>query len=224
MVLKEFQFEFENLSVQVSDMAVLMGFGSSVPEPFPEFTIRGGYRLFDEVEINRDNFSIKIGKEYFLPGKIVINQLKKSTSAALFICTAGKDISIRSKELMNEGLLVEGYVMDVLGSVTVEKAMDKIQESLKEEMKMAGMGISDRYSPGYCNWSVAEQQKLFSLFPEKFCGVSLSESSLMNPIKSVSGIIGIGKEMKQKGYLCNWCNDENCIYRRIKRKAGKKTD
>ena len=95
--------------------------------------------------------------------------------------------------------------------------MYKIQKELELDLRVKNLQISDRYSPGYCEWSVAEQQKLFSLLPENFCGISLSDSSLMTPIKSVSGIIGIGKDLKQKGYQCNWCNDQNCIYGRIKR-------
>ena len=151
--------------------------------------------------------------------KIISVQLKKSSSVALFICTAGNKISDLSKKLMAGEELMAGYVLDVIGSVTVEKAMDKIQEELLAEMEQQNLGISDRYSPGYCNWSVGEQQKLFSLMPKDFCGVTLSESSLMSPVKSVSGIIGIGEELKQKGYQCDWCNDKTCIYGNIRRRS-----
>ena len=111
-----------------------------------------------------------------------------------------------------------GYIFDVIGSVAVEKATEKIQEILKGELLKSKLGITDRFSPGYCEWNVAEQQKLFQLMPRGFCGVSLSQSSLMNPIKSVSGIIGIGTGLKEKGYQCQWCSDVNCIYGQIKRK------
>jgi hypothetical protein len=89
-------------------------------------------------------------------------------------------------------------------------------------MKLKELGISDRFSPGYCDWNVSEQHKLFNLLPESFCGIHLSESSLMNPIKSVSGIIGIGENLKQLGYQCYWCNDPNCIYGKTKRKKMSK--
>lgn len=110
------------------------------------------------------------------------------------------------------------YVLDVIGSVIVEKAMDEIQKKLEDDMKLNGLGISDRFSPGYCDWNVSDQHKLFRLLPENFCGIRLSESSLMNPIKSVSGIIGLGENLKQLGYQCHWCNDPNCIYGKTKRK------
>jgi cobalamin-dependent methionine synthase I len=105
----------------------------------------------------------------------------------------------------------------VIGSLITDKTVEKLQEKITALISESEMGITDPFSPGYCNWSVAEQQKIFTLLPENFCGIQLSASSLMRPIKSVSGIIGIGTNCKQKGYQCEWCNDKNCIYGRIRR-------
>lgn len=233
-MIKEFYFSFDELNIIPKDLTDLLGFEDGIiPEPFPEIieqalsdapqfcTIKGGYKIFESIEINRKNASIKIENQLFLPSKVVTTQLKGSTSMALYICTAGKNISNHSIEVSNQGDPMLSYIFDVIGSVTVEKATDKIQELLEIEVKKSGLNISDRYSPGYCEWDVAEQQKLFSFFPDNFCGVSLSESSLMSPIKSVSGIIGIGAGLQQKGYQCRWCNDENCIYGKIKRQANR---
>ncbi len=232
-MIKEFRFSFNELNIVVEDLTDLLGFENEIiPEPFPEIiekalnqahrlcNVRGGYKIFNSIEIDTFKESITINDQTFLPSKIIITQLKKSTSAALYICTAGAEISMHSNEISSQGDPLLGYVFDVIGSVTVEKAMDKIQKSLELEFLKSNLNISDRYSPGYCEWSVAEQQKLFALLPDKFCGVSLSDSSLMNPIKSVSGIIGIGAELQQKGYQCNWCNDLNCIYGKIKRQKN----
>ena len=100
-----------------------------------------------------------------------------------------------------------------MGSEIVESAMDSIQFSLEEELKSHGLYITNRYSPGYCGWNVADQQKLFTFFPKNFCDIKLSDTSLMYPIKSISGIIGIGKEVKKDNYPCKLCDDKNCIYR-----------
>ncbi len=232
-MIKEFHFSFDKLNIIPKDLTYLLGFENGVvPEPFPEIieqalleasqfcTINGGYKIFESVEINHKNATVKIQDETFSPSKVVTTQLKESTSVALYICTAGEEISNRAKEVLEQGDPMLSYIFDVIGSVTVEKTTDKIQNLLETEVKKSGLNISDRYSPGYCEWSVAEQQKLFSFFPNNFCGVSLSESSLMSPIKSVSGIIGIGANLKQKGYQCRWCTDKNCIYGKIKRQEN----
>ncbi|MCE4563265.1 methionine synthase [Maribellus sp. CM-23] len=227
-MIRAFTYQFEELGVIPADLYDLMGFEEDLPEPFPEmiayalskapqlFNISGGFKRFESIEVNLLNETLKLENELFHPSKIVTTQLRKSSAAALFVCTAGEGISNHAaKTTKNDPVLA--YIFDVLGSVTVEKAMDNIQMKLNHEVKQEGMNISDRYSPGYCNWSVSEQQKLFSLLPNNFCGVTLSASSLMHPIKSVSGIIGIGSGLTQKGYQCKWCSDTNCIFRRIKR-------
>ena len=86
--------------------------------------------------------------------------------------------------------------------------------NLQMEMISGGKKITNRYSPGYCGWDVAEQHKLFQLIPDNFCGVRLNESSLMNPEKSVSGIIGIGENVKYNPYTCRICDMKDCIYRK----------
>lgn len=230
-MLKQYQYTFEELNIIPSDFYELLGFGGDeMPEPFSDYiaqvlqeapalcSILGGFRVFDSVEVNREAVSIQIEKLTFFPSKTVVTQLKNSNKAALFACTVGAGISDRARTISQQGDPMLSYVYDVLGSISVEKSTDKLQANLLHEMKQIGLGISDRYSPGYCDWNVNEQHQLFSLLPQNFCGIQLSESALMHPIKSVSGIIGIGTGLKQKGYQCEWCTDRNCIYGKIKRK------
>jgi hypothetical protein len=229
-MIKEFQYSFDEMGIVRSDIEELMGFEiGTAPEPFPDLIeyaltfaptickIKGGFKIFNNNETAINKETIRICDQVFYPSKVVTTQFKNASSFVLFICTAGPEISQHAKDVSANGDFLLGYVLDTIGSVTVDKATDKIQNSLKLEMQSMGLKISDRFSPGYCEWSVAEQKKLFSLMPENFCGVSLSESSLMSPIKSVSGIIAIGTQMKQNGYQCQWCTEKNCMYGKIKR-------
>jgi len=115
---------------------------------------------------------------------------------------------------MKSGDLLKGYVYDVIGSEVVEAAADMMQEGLRKSMAALGKEITNRFSPGYCGWDVAEQHYLFSFFKDNFCGITLTESALMNPVKSVSGLIGIGEHVKYAPYQCHLCDDKNCIYRK----------
>lgn len=226
MDIKYFKLNFSNLDLDPVAIEKFMGYTpGEAPEPFPQLIrevldevppycdIQGGYRIFDQLQLERKTHQLRLGDQAFQIKRIVTNQLRKAEMAALFVCTAGPGIEEWSKKLMREGDLMKGYVVDVIGSEVVDGAMDQIQDQLEMEMKEMGLGITDRYSPGYCDWQVSEQPILFSFFPENFCGIHLSESCLMHPIKSVSGIIGIGKEARRKGYICSFCNMKNCIYR-----------
>jgi hypothetical protein len=230
-MIKEFQYTFEELGIEKSDIEELLGFeNSELPEPFPDLieislkhapsicNIRGGYKLFnfDEVCVSSEN--IRICNQFFYPSKIVKTQFKNAGSLALFISTAGAEITEYSKNLSETGDPLSGFIFDIIGSVTVEKAADKMLQSLETDLQKSALKISDSFSPGYCDWSVAEQQKFFALLPENFCGISLSESSLMWPIKSVSGMVAIGSDMEHKGYQCYWCTDKDCIYGKIRRR------
>lgn len=178
--------------------------------------VKAEFVICSNVEINKESGVMSIEGVDFHPGKIIISQLSKSESVAVFACTAGSKISERSKKLIEERNLLEGYIFDMAGSEIVEDAADLMQEKLKIMMTAEGMLITNRYSPGYCGWDVSEQHKLFSLIPDNFCGITLTNSALMVPLKSVSGIIGIGKKVKFNSYTCNLCDDNNCIYRRLK--------
>ena len=134
---------------------------------------------------------------------------------AVFVCTAGQEISSRSKKLMKEGDLLKGYVYDTFGSIAVEAAMDLIQETIRMKILVTGMNITNRYSPGYCGWDITEQKKIFSLLPDNFCGIELTDTCLMLPIKSISGIIGIGRYAKYDPYTCNLCDMQNCLFRNL---------
>jgi hypothetical protein len=92
---------------------------------------------------------------------------------------------------------------------------NQIHQHIKNIAGVSGMKITNRYSPGYCSWNVSEQKKLFSLLPEGCCGITLSASSLMSPIKSISGIIGMGRSVEFKEYVCEICSMKDCIFRQI---------
>jgi cobalamin-dependent methionine synthase I len=125
---------------------------------------------------------------------------------------------MRSRAAMKEGDLLTGYIYDVIGSEIADAAADLMQESLKEAMASEGRKITNRYSPGYCGWDVAEQHKLFQLMPDNYCGIKLNTSALMDPEKSISGFIGIGEHVRYNQYTCGLCDMKDCIYRKVKDK------
>lgn len=181
--------------------------------------IRAEYRTFNHITFDREERSIGIEDVIFAVKPIVFRQIQEADEVALFICTAGPVIGEMSRQSMKEGDLLRGYIYDVIGSEVVENAADRMQAELRAEAASHGKMITNRFSPGYCGWDVAEQHKLFSFFKENFCGITLTESALMNPVKSVSGIIGIGKNVKFAPYQCHVCDDKHCIYRNKKSKV-----
>lgn len=152
----------------------------------------------------------------FKTGRIVRKMLQGSESFVFFIASAGCGPEDLARSLMNDGHYLEGYIVDLIGSALVESVVHLIHAEAREEAATEGKRVTNRYSPGYCGWDVGEQQKLFNLFPPGFCGVLLFSSSLMLPIKSVSGLIGSGKSVIYREYTCEICSMIDCIFRRTR--------
>jgi hypothetical protein len=171
------------------------------------------YVVFSEPGFKRDQDLLILSGEIFHLGKIVTAALGKSTRIAIFIGTCGKEVENYSRQLMKEGQTLEGYIVDLIGSEIAENIAEYVHKELEKDMAGMGLKITNRYSPGYCKWPVSDQQQLFRLLGESNCGVSLTDSSLMIPVKSVSGMVGIGEQVENRGYSCSICDTDYCIYR-----------
>lgn len=231
-MFQSYQFRFEEVC---PDVETLMGFlqipdidsyslvQDTVEHTFSLLTdsqeIVGGYTLLDCEEIHVKEGEVVCTMGAISTGKRISGYLKGASQMALFLCTAGRFFTDLSHSYQRKGDFLEAYVVEAIGSATVENAMDNVQLFLDKEMEQQGLKISNRYSPGYCDWALSGQQPLFSYIGENPTGISLSESCLMQPIKSVSGIIGIGKEMKKQPYGCGICSSTTCVYRGIKNKT-----
>jgi hypothetical protein len=227
-----FQFDFSDLKLNVFQIEQVIGYkeGESqetiselisgvLKEAEAICRIKAEYTIFQGVKFNDAEKSVAIKGVAFSVKKIVYGQIKKSDFIVVFLCTAGEEIGSRSRKAMKEGDLLTGYIYDVVGSEIVEAAADLMQNHLEMTMAADGIKITNRYSPGYCGWDVAEQHKLFQLIPDNYCRISLTPSALMDPVKSVSGIIGVGHNVRQNPYTCSMCDMKDCIYRRLREKA-----
>jgi hypothetical protein len=227
MTPNSFSYKFSELDINEKKVAEIMGYADleSTPEPVIDSirnifmlaedlcSISGGYIISDDLNIDRENKRIFSHNNWFETKQIVTHQLRRSEQAAWFVCTAGEELTNYSRQQTENGDAIEGYTVDVLSNIIVDKAMDFIQSEVKLVAAKEELNITNRYSPGYCDWNIAEQKKLFQAFPENYLNVSLTESCLMIPIKSISGIIGIGKDVRYNDYTCNLCSDVNCFYR-----------
>ena len=228
-MIKEIAFQFSELVINRPQLEATLGFADSLDEPFVTYVnevwefsaslndICASYRIVDQVEFDDNSPKMFADGLKFDLGTRIKKEIKESKRIAFFVCTAGETISTKSKTLMYGEDPALGYVYDVMGSFIAEAAGDKMQEILAKEVLKQGDKITNRYSPGYCQWPVFDQHKIFSLFPKNICGVTLTESALMNPVKSISGFIGIGKNVQYREYMCNICSSKDCQYRKIRK-------
>ena len=175
--LRNFAFSFEELDITPDQLEEIMGYlpGQS-PEPFPEMinsalekgpelcTIRGSVALSADFTVDKEGGFFSFEDTIFYAEGKMLSQLVKSEGAAIFICTAGPRIGEVSKEIMAGGDFMEGYILDVLGSVTVEAAIEKIQDILISEIQEKGLKVTNRYSPRLLRLEINRTKKtIFSI-------------------------------------------------------------
>ncbi len=227
-VIKEFHFENINHQVDENRIIKLLGYEkANAPEPVIDsiqqalkemesvLSFTGGYKIFESNLVEIDKKFVKIGGITFDTGKIISFNLKGSDTIAIIVATIGNKVTNYLRNLLDNGEPLTGYIADQIASEIVESWVDVIESELEKYVNQSGFKITNRYSPGYCGWNVSDQHNLFSLLPEKFCGISLTESALMIPIKSVSAFVGIGKNVERKDYECSICDIEFC-YKRVR--------
>lgn len=227
MNIELFSPTFEEITIKPDQLAALMGYPSAaeVPEPFYSAMMKGleaslgfcqmqgGVRLFDRPDWNTRRKSIILEGVELTPKATIFNDLRECEAIAVFVGTAGEGVSIAAHRATKDGDSILAFVIDTIGSMVADFIADYLTNQLENRLKPKGWYTTDPYSPGYCGWSVADQPALFSLLPKGFCGITLTDSCLMSPVKSVSGVIGLGPKAKKYGYACERCNSKNCMYR-----------
>lgn len=220
----EISVRYSDLVVSRAELYSTLGYGKSEPQADAMVLInrllaeaericrpRAGFRLLDGAV---SGSHLRLSGSWFNPGGIISHFLKGCDSFSIILATVGLELDEWIQSYRVSGDVMEAFVADGIGSVVAEAVVDKIKKVLAETVACEGNKITNSYSPGYCGWHVKEQQELFALLPKGFCGVTLTDSSLMLPLKSVSSVIGIGPEVEIQPYRCNICRKKDCFRRK----------
>jgi hypothetical protein len=172
---------------------------------------RAGFCIFPLVA---EQSSVVIQGMSFSTDEMIARGFENATHAAVFVGTIGSQVEHSADKYMKSGEVFQGYLFDLFGSEAAENVAEYVHARVIEYAQEQGIGAGNRYSPGYCGWDVSAQKDLFSLLPESFCGVSVTDSAMMTPVKSVSGIIPVGKDIVSRPYSCAVCTRMSCARRR----------
>lgn len=155
-----------------------------------------------------------------LASRKLAKALRDAQYAVCFIVTLGEEVDAAIKKHTLAGNVFSGYIMDAIGSAAAENLAEQFHMETVKRLNGIGKGGTHRFSPGYCDWPITEQGTLFSVLGEKHAGVSLHNSSLMIPRKSVSAVFGIIEDVSsgidpfERYNPCRNCGKKDCVSRR----------
>lgn len=118
-------------------------------------------------------------------------RLKNCNNAVFFAATLGLELDriIKKYTALSPSKAV---MLHAIGNERIEALCDLFCENLKAEKAQTDKTITARFSAGYGDLPLEFQKQIFALLcPQKHIGITLNDSLLMSPSKSVTAIIGI---------------------------------
>lgn len=174
-----------------------------------EVLARSVYRVLD---CRTDANGVLLDGEYFKSAKLAAH-IKGCTRAVLLAATLGPkvDIALRRMAVAN---IAEGAAGQAVCAALIESYCDETEVKISAEY--GGLHFKLRFSPGYADWSLADQPRLLAMLDApKRIGLTVTAGGMLAPVKSVTAVIGITETCEKQQSSCETCeNNANCIYKK----------
>ncbi len=123
--------------------------------------------------------------------KDLLKNLKGCSEAIMLAVTIGPAVDrlIRRAEVTD---VSKAVILQAVGAEVVEAWCNKVNLDIKNDMAAKGCSTKPRFSPGYGDLPLELQQEFERVLQmRKNIGISLSDSNIMTPSKSITAVIGI---------------------------------
>ena len=158
------------------------------------------------------------GDGFNAPATPVDATARQADELAMFAVTVGPELPSAIEDLFERQEPALASMLDGYASEGVELVADQLErvyvEWLAAENRLEEGSGTLRYSPGYCGWHVSGQRRLFRYLGPEDVGISLRESCLMQPLKSISGVIIAGRraifDFENTFDFCEECSTWTC--------------
>ena len=181
--------------------------------------------LRTDLEVDGDRIRFPFGE---IVSKHLSKNLRDCREAVLFGATIGIEIDrlIAKNTMLSPA---KSVCLQGIGAERIETLCDGFNDWIREEEKKKGYTTRPRFSPGYGDFSLEDQKLFFHVLDcNRKIGLTLNESMLMSPSKSVTAIIGIkGKapveeagcyeetgDKEKKNEKCSNCEKKECVFRK----------
>ena len=159
-------------------------------------------------EILEDGLLLDCGVKF--TSKDLAKHLAGCKEVLLLAATLGAKVDIAVRRLALESVS-EGAAAQAVAATIIEGYCDEVQERVESDVYQR-----PRFSPGYGDWNLSEQRKLFAILEcEKKLGLTLTDGLMMAPSKSVTAVIGLSDRVECLWKKCLQCNNVNCPYREV---------
>lgn len=184
--------------------------------------------IFRKYEIKKSKIS-NIKNEVYLEGSNLIlqsddvyNLLLECDECILMSATLGLEIEREIRKLTYTDL-TKGIIIDACATTAIEEVCDIVQDNIAKKLLKEDKYITYRYSPGYGDLSIEKNVDINNLLnSQKEIGLTVTNSGIMIPRKSVVALIGVShKGINNTKKSCENCNNRhNCDYKKEGNSCG----
>ena len=170
------------------------------------------YRIFDLEQ--EDGETVRFGS-LTVKSKSLGKNLRGCDKIVLFGATLGIGVDqLLSRTSKTD--MAKTVVLQACAAALLEEYCDECQERIRQEMESEGRYLRPRFSPGYGDFPIECQRDMVRMLDcAKSIGLTLTESCMMAPSKSVTAVIGAGRAaVRCHRQGCESCEKLDCIYRR----------
>lgn len=162
------------------------------------------YKQLHVKEVRHDQLILE--DKLRITGEIITRHLASVESIIVVICTVGRDLEDYASKVSGTNLTY-GLAMDGVGSAGVEALANAVCHYFEVECLKDGLLTTIPLSPGMIGWPVENgQPTLFEILQPEKIGITLTPHFMMVPRKSISLLIGLGKELENSGSPCDFCS------------------
>ena len=179
------------------------------------------YRMWGCVH-KEDGVLLK-GSSVMLRGLSLQQHIKKAHKTALFAVTLGIEVD-RHIQTLEASAMSTAILFDACASAYVEKVCDALEDEIGRVAKRESAFIIPRYSPGYGDFSVAQQSDILHLLDaNRKIGLTATNEHVLIPRKSVTAVVGLSftPSLGHANIPCDSCaKKENCHVRKEGKSCG----
>ena len=144
--------------------------------------------------------------KYSLSGPLIAQHMARANEIMVMLCTIGSGLDDSVSSLFNIDPML-ALALDGVGSAAVEMLTIKACNYFEREVKNDGLYTTMPLNPGMVGWPLdIGQQQIFSLLDGEEINVSLTDSWMMVPNKSLSLVMGIGPNVSAYETSCEYCS------------------
>lgn len=154
---------------------------------------------------------------FTIAGAKIGKHLAGCTEVIILAATVGDAIEDAVTEYFGNGKYAYSTILDAAATTAVEQVADSMEKYLRPQSAAKGLAMRWRFSPGYGDWPIQQQPDMLRLSNAVSIGMSLTDSLMLTPRKSITAIIGLYPQQKnsdQPVHSCENCTKSDCLARK----------